>query len=182
MLPLVSVSMAAHASFGHPERASLESLRVTFARLLSCLGQVTLARDVWRVLKTSLQGTNNLGGKVTLNDPLYNKESLMFLFYTLPTPTNLCRSHKVSLDFFEICCCFVLQSLDADCSTIRHENITYPKKLFSNYFPITVSRFRSLRINFRKLPSTYCICVSCVTLPGWDPCPCRIIFYYRYPI
>ena len=68
------------------------------------------------------------------------------------------------------------------CSAIRHENITYPKKIFSNYFPITVSRFRSLRINFRKLPDTYCICVSCVTLPGWDPCPCRIIFYYRYPI
>ena len=66
--------------------------------------------------------------------------------------------------------------------TIRHENITYPKKIFSNYFPITVSRFRFLRINFRKLPDTYCICVSCVTLPGWDPCPCRIIFYYRYPI
>ena len=61
--------------------------------------------------------------------------------------------------------------------TIRHENITYPKKIFSNYFPITVSRFRSLRINFRKLPDTYCICVSCVTLPGWDPCPCRIIFF-----
>ena len=56
------------------------------------------------------------------------------------------------------------------------------KKLFSNYFPITVSRFRFLRINFRKLPDTYCICVSCVTLPGWDPCPCRIIFYYRYLI
>ena len=66
--------------------------------------------------------------------------------------------------------------------TIRHENITYPKNIFSNYFPITVSRFRFLRINFRKLPDTYCICVSCVTLPGWDPCPCRIIFYYRYPI
>ena len=62
-------------------------------------------------------------------------------------------------------------------STIRHENITYPKKSFSNYFPITVSRFRFLRINFRKLPDTYCICVSCVTLPGWDPCPCRIIFF-----
>ena len=46
----------------------------------------------------------------------------------------------------------------------------------------TVSRFRFLRINFRKLPDTYCICVSCVTLPGWGPCPCRIIFYYRYPI
>ena len=61
-------------------------------------------------------------------------------------------------------------------STIRHENITYPKKIFSNYFPITVSRFRFLRINIRKLPDTYCICVSCVTLPGWDPCPCRIIF------
>ena len=57
-----------------------------------------------------------------------------------------------------------------------------PEKIFSNYFPITVSRFRFLRINFRKLPDTYCICVSCVTLPGWDPCPCRIIFYYRYPI
>ena len=56
------------------------------------------------------------------------------------------------------------------------------KKIFSNYFPITVSRFRFLRINFRKLPDTYCICVSCVALPGWDPCPCRIFFYYRYPI
>ena len=66
--------------------------------------------------------------------------------------------------------------------TIRHENITYPKKLFSNEFPITVSRFRFLRMNFRKLPDTYCMCVSCVTLPSWDPCPCRIIFYYRYPI
>ena len=42
--------------------------------------------------------------------------------------------------------------------------------------------YQFLRINFRKLPDTYCICVSCVTLPGWDPCPCRIIFYYRYPI
>ena len=39
--------------------------------------------------------------------------------------------------------------------TIRHENITYPKKWFSNYFPITVSRFRFFRINFRKLPDTY---------------------------
>ena len=48
--------------------------------------------------------------------------------------------------------------------TIRHENITYPKRIFSNYFPITVSRFRFLRINFRKLTDTYCICVSCVTL------------------
>ena len=67
-------------------------------------------------------------------------------------------------------------------STIRHENITYPKKIFSNYFPITVSRFRFFRINLRKLRDTYCICVSCVALPGWDPCPCRIIFYYRYPI
>ena len=67
-------------------------------------------------------------------------------------------------------------------STIRHENITCPKKIFSNYFPITVSRFRFLRIKFRKLPDTYCICVSCVTLPGWDPCPYRIIFYCRYPI
>ena len=66
--------------------------------------------------------------------------------------------------------------------TIRHENITYPKRIFSNYFPITVSRFRFFRINFRKLPDTYCICVSCVTLPGWDPCPCRILFSYRYPI
>ena len=37
-------------------------------------------------------------------------------------------------------------------NTIRHENMTYPKKIFSNYFPITVSRFRLLRINFRKLP------------------------------
>ena len=75
-----------------------------------------------------------------------------------------------------------LLELISDFCTIRHENITYPKKLFSNYFPITVSRFRFLRINFRKLPDTYCICVSCVTLPGWDPCPFRIIFYYRYPI
>ena len=56
------------------------------------------------------------------------------------------------------------------------------KKIFSNYFPITVSRLRLLRIKFRKLPDTYCICVSCVTLPGWDPCPCRNIYYYRYPI
>ena len=61
--------------------------------------------------------------------------------------------------------------------TIRHENVTYPKKIFSNYFPITVSRFQFLRINFRKLPDTYCICVSCVTLPGWEPCSCRIIFF-----
>ena len=53
--------------------------------------------------------------------------------------------------------------------TIRHEKITYPKKIFSNYFPITVSRFRFLRINFRKLPDTYCICVSCVTLPPLGP-------------
>ena len=31
-------------------------------------------------------------------------------------------------------------------------------------------------MNFKKLPDTHCICVSCVTLPGWDPCPCRTIF------
>ena len=29
-------------------------------------------------------------------------------------------------------------------STIRHEKITYPKKIYSNYFPTTVSRFRFL--------------------------------------
>ena len=61
-----------------------------------------------------------------------------------------------------------------------HKNIAYPKKKNSNYFPITVSRFPFVRINFRKLPDTYCICVSCVTLPGWDPCPCH--FFFRYPI
>ena len=62
------------------------------------------------------------------------------------------------------------------CCTIRHENITYPKKLFSNYFPITVSRFRFLQINLRKLPDTYCICVSCATLPGWDPVLVELFF------
>ena len=35
---------------------------------------------------------------------------------------------------------------------IRHENITYPKKIFSNYFPITVSRFRCFGI---KLGQNY---------------------------
>ena len=57
-----------------------------------------------------------------------------------------------------------------------HENITYPNKKKSNILPITVSRFRFLRINVRKSPDTYCMCVSCVTLPGWDPCPCRFFF------
>ena len=36
-------------------------------------------------------------------------------------------------------------------NTIPHENITYPKKIYSNYFPTTVSRFRFLRINFWKI-------------------------------
>ena len=54
-------------------------------------------------------------------------------------------------------------------------------ELFSDY-RFTISLFFFFRINFKNLPNTYCICVSCVTLPGWDPCPCRIIFYYRYPI
>ena len=75
----------------------------------------------------------------------------------------------------------VLNGIHA-CLPFATKTLPTRKMFFSNYFPITVSRFRFLRINFRKLPGTYCICVSCVTLPGWDPCPCRIIFYYRYPI
>ena len=63
-------------------------------------------------------------------------------------------------------------------NTIPFATKTLPtrKKYFRIIFRITVSRFRFLRIKFRKLPDTYCICVSCVTLPGWDPCPWRIIF------
>ena len=55
---------------------------------------------------------------------------------------------------------------------------TFPtrKKSHSNYFLITVTRFEISQINFRKLPDTCWICVSCVTLPAWDPCPCWIIF------
>ena len=55
---------------------------------------------------------------------------------------------------------------------IRHKNISYLKKFDSNYFLITVTRFEIFRINFRNLPDTYCIRVSCVTLPAWDPSPC----------
>ena len=36
--------------------------------------------------------------------------------------------------------------------TIRHKHISYPKKICSNYFLITVARFEISRINFRKLP------------------------------
>ena len=56
--------------------------------------------------------------------------------------------------------------------TIRHKNITYPNKFYLNNFLITVTRFEIFRINFRKLPDTYCMCVSCVTLSAWEPCPC----------
>ena len=66
---------------------------------------------------------------------------------------------------------------------MRHKNITYPKKFYPNYFQITVTRSELFSsTNFRKLPDAYCIYVSCETLPAKDPCPCRIIFYYRYPI
>ena len=41
---------------------------------------------------------------------------------------------------------------------------------------VTITRCEITQINFGKLPDTYCICVSCVTLPAKDPCPCRIIF------
>ena len=47
-----------------------------------------------------------------------------------------------------------------------------PVKILLEIFFITVTRFEIFRINFRILPDTYCICVSCVTLPAWDHCPC----------
>ena len=46
-------------------------------------------------------------------------------------------------------------------STLRHRNITYPKNTTRIIFEITVVRFEFFRINFgKKLPDTYCICVS----------------------
>ena len=33
-------------------------------------------------------------------------------------------------------------------------------------FEITVARFELFRINFKELPDTLCICVSCMTLPA----------------
>ena len=46
-------------------------------------------------------------------------------------------------------------------------------ELFSDY---RFHDFDFFELIFRTLADTYCICVSCVTLPGWDPCPCRILF------
>ena len=63
------------------------------------------------------------------------------------------------------------------CLPFAMKTLPTRKQIFLNYFPITVSRFRFFWINFKKLPDTYCTCVSCVSLPGWDPCPCRIIFF-----
>ena len=50
--------------------------------------------------------------------------------------------------------------------TMRHKNNTYPQKFYPNYFEITVARCELFRINFKKLPDTHCICVSCMTLPA----------------
>ena len=77
-----------------------------------------------------------------------------------------------------LCHASVQLSVPKASHTIRCKNMSYPKKFYSNYFLITATRTEIFRINFRKLPDTYCICVSCVTLPAWDPCPCWIIFYY----
>ena len=57
-------------------------------------------------------------------------------------------------------------------TTISHKDISHPKNSTRIISPITVTRFEIFRINFRKLPDTYRICVSCVTCPSWDPCPC----------
>ena len=46
--------------------------------------------------------------------------------------------------------------------TMRHKSITYPKKF---YLRITVTGSELSRINCGKLPDTYCISVSCETLP-----------------
>ena len=60
---------------------------------------------------------------------------------------------------------------------------TFPtRKKSTRIIFITVARFEIFRINFQKLSDTYCICVSCVTLPAWDPYPCRVTLYYRYPV
>ena len=49
---------------------------------------------------------------------------------------------------------------------MRHKNITYPKKITPVIFEITVARLELFQINFKKLPDTLCICVSCMTLPA----------------
>ena len=64
---------------------------------------------------------------------------------------------------------------------MRRKNITYPKKFYPNYFQIAVTRSEFFfRINFGKLPDTYCIYVSCETLPAKDPCPCRMVFFITF--
>ena len=69
---------------------------------------------------------------------------------------------------------------------MRHKNITFAKKKKATQiiFETTATRFEFFvfRINFKKLPDALCICVSCVTSPAQDPCPCRILFDYRCPI
>ena len=50
--------------------------------------------------------------------------------------------------------------------------IAYLKTCLPKLFLITLIRFEFLRISFWKLPDTYCIYVSCETLPLWGPCAC----------
>ena len=56
------------------------------------------------------------------------------------------------------------------------QNITYPIKSTRIIFEIAATRFELVRVNVKKLPENYCICVSCMTLPAQDPCPFRIVF------
>ena len=91
-----------------------------------------------------------------------------FLSEMVASPETLSRKPPLAK-----CSRFVVQqkfpdtSLPCTAKTFPTEKICYP-----NYFLITVARFEIVRINFRKLPVTYCIRVSCATLPAWDPFPC----------
>ena len=52
-------------------------------------------------------------------------------------------------------------------NTMLNKEITYPQKQSTRtILKITVARFELSQINFEKLLDTYCIRVSCVTLPA----------------
>ena len=74
--------------------------------------------------------------------------------------------------------------------TIRPKIITLPcatktlptrKNSTRIIFEITLTQSELFRINFGKLPDTYCIYVSCETLPAWEPLPLSNYFLLPLP-